>query len=136
VPLSVKQKLSKDSKLTSVAQLAVLASQAVSLSIHGILFIPSKHRMSFTCFTSAWVLPQHVHPINPHLQKRQQTEVHHQKIFWCVSLYGIPTSAAQLHNIRQSKTCVPLAKNLLSRVSYACFSRTSSLLCLLQRSIP
>jgi hypothetical protein len=50
--------------------------------------------------------------------------------FWCISFYGVPINAAQLHNVRQ--TSVSLAKNRSSRVlSHACFSRTSSLLCLL-----
>jgi hypothetical protein len=57
--------------------------------------------------------------------------------FWCVSLYGIPTNAAQLHKVRRTNTCVLLAKNPPSRVlSQACFSRASSLLCLLQRNVP
>ena len=39
-----------------------------------------------------------------------------QKVFclfvWWVSLYGVPTDAAQLHNVRWTNTCVSLAKNL------------------------
>jgi hypothetical protein len=33
------------------------------------------------------------------------------EVFWCVSLYGILTNAAQLHNVRQTNTCMLLAKN-------------------------
>ena len=43
--------------------------------------------------------------------------------FWCISLYGVLTNAAQLHNVRWTL----LAKNPSSRVlSRACLSRTSS----------
>ena len=53
--------------------------------------------------------------------------------FWCVSLYGDPTNAAQLHNVRRTNTRVSLAENPSPPVlSHACFSRTPSLLCLLQ----
>ena len=49
---------------------------------------------------------------------------------------GLPTNVAQLHNVRQS-ILVWLAKNPSSGVlSRARFSRTSSLLCLLQRNDP
>ena len=54
-----------------------------------------------------------------------------------VSLCGVLTNAAQLHNARQINTCVSPGKNPSSRVlSCACFSRTSSLQCLLQRKVP
>lgn len=61
----------------------------------------------------------------------------------CLSMYsqsarvqGIPINAAQLCNVRRTNTCVLLAKNPSSRVlSHACFSRTSSLLCLPQLNI-
>ena len=56
---------------------------------------------------------------------------------WWVSFYEVPTNGAQLHNVRWTNTCVLLAKSPSSRVlSHACFSRTSSLLCLLQLNIP
>ena len=44
-------KISEDERPTSIAQLAVPASQALSLSLCGVLFIPSKHHVSSTCFT-------------------------------------------------------------------------------------
>ena len=58
--------------------------------------------------------------------------------FGCVSLYGVPTNAAQLHNVRQTNICWSLAKTLSSHVvlSHVCFSRTSFLLCLLQQNFP
>jgi hypothetical protein len=55
------------------------------------------------------------------------------RFFWCVSLYGVETNGAQLYNGRRTNTCVLLAKNRSSR---ACFSRTSTLPCLLQWNIP
>jgi hypothetical protein len=59
------------------------------------------------------------------------------EIFWYVSLYGVTTNGAQLCNVRQTNTCALLAKNPSSRVlSWACFSRTSLLLCLLQLNTP
>ena len=59
------------------------------------------------------------------------------RIFCCISFYGIPTNWAQLCNIRQTNTCMSLVKNPSSHVfSHACFSRTSSLLCLLQLNVP
>jgi hypothetical protein len=52
------------------------------------------------------------------------------EVFWCVSVYGVLTSAAQVHNGRQTYTCVLLTKNLSSWVlSHACFSKTSPLSC-------
>jgi hypothetical protein len=48
-------------------------------------------------------------------------------------LCGVPTNAAQLHNVRWANTWVLLVKNPLPRVlSRAYFSRISYLLCLLQ----
>jgi hypothetical protein len=56
--------------------------------------------------------------------------------FWCISLYGVLTNGAQLCNVRQTNTCMPLAKNPSLVLSCACFSRTSFLLCLLQPDVP
>ena len=59
------------------------------------------------------------------------------EVFWCISLYGVLKISAQPQCVRQTNTCVLLAKNPSSCVlSHACFSRTSSLLCLLQPNIP
>jgi hypothetical protein len=57
--------------------------------------------------------------------------------FWCISLYGVPTNAAQLHNVRWTNTCTLLAKYLSSCfLSHACLSRTSSFLCMLCWKLP
>jgi len=49
----------KSARLTNAAQLAVPASQALSPSLHVVLFIPSKHLVSSMCLVSSWVLPEH-----------------------------------------------------------------------------
>jgi hypothetical protein len=65
-------------------------------------------------------------PTSPSLLKQQETAVHYQKIFGCISLYGVTINAAQLHNVRHIDTCMSLANNPLSHVlSCACFSRIS-----------
>ena len=101
-------KISKDTRPTSITQLAVPASLALSPSLRGVLFITSKHHVR-PC-----VLSQHG---------------------FCLS--KVLRNAAKLRNVRRTDTCPLLAKNPSSRVlSCACFSRTSSLLCLLQLNVP
>jgi hypothetical protein len=78
-------------------------------------------------------------PVGPSSRKGQELQHTTTSVLvcWCVSLYGVPTNAAQPHYERRTNTCALLAKNPSSRVlSRACFSRTSSLLRLLQRKIP
>ena len=121
---------SEDMRATNITQLAGPASQALSPSFRGVLFIPSQHRMFTTCLASASSSYQ---PESSEAATNYSTPP---EVFWCVSLYGVPTNAAQLRNVRQTNTCVSLAKNLSSHVlSCACFSRTSSLLHLLQQNI-
>ena len=58
---------------------------------------------------------------------------HGTKVFWCISLYGVQTNGAQLHNVRQTNTYVSFTKNPSSSVlSRTCLNRTSFHLCLLQ----
>ena len=62
---------------------------------------------------------------------------HTTRSFCCISPYGVPTNAVQLCYVRQTNTCVLLAKNPSSHVpSCACFSRTRFCLCLLQLKVP
>ena len=123
-------KISEDLRPTSIAQLAVPASQALSPSLCGVLFIPSKHHVSSTCLASACASN---HPESLEAAANCSTPP---EVFWCISLYG-RTNAAQLCSVRWTNTCVSLAKNLSSRVlSCAYFSRTSFHLCLLQLNIP
>ena len=115
----------------SIAQLAVPASQALSLSLHGVLFILSKHHVSSTCLASACASSQ---PESLGVATNCSTAP---EVFWCISVYGDLTNAAQLRSIRWNNMCMSLAKNPSSCVlSHACFSRTSFLLCLLQQNIP
>jgi hypothetical protein len=72
-------------------------------------------------------------PISLSPWKQQEAETYHQKLFDTISLSRVPTNAAHLHNVRWTNTFALLAKNVPSHVlSHACFSKTSSLLCLLQ----
>jgi hypothetical protein len=87
--------------------------------------------------TSAQVLPQPVHPTSPSPWKQQKTAAHHQKVFVAFLSMAPGTNGAQLCKVSQTNTCLLLATNSLSRVlSHACFSRTSSLLYLLQQNVP
>jgi hypothetical protein len=89
------------------------------------------------------VLPQHQHMHLSQLTSLCQSAwvfrsgkklQHITRSFWCVSLYGVPANAAQLCNVRRTKACMLLSKNPSSLgLSRACFSRISSLLCLLQQ---
>jgi hypothetical protein len=102
------------------------ANQALSPSLRGVLFIPSKHHVSSTCLTLACTSNQS--------KSTEETATHHQKFFGAF-LYGVPTNAAQLHTVRWTNTCVLLSQYPPSRVlPHARFSRASSLLCLLQLS--
>ena len=76
-------------------------------------------------------------PIAPSPRKWQEATSTPPEDFWCVSLYGVQTNTAQRHKVKWTNTCTSLAKNLLSHVfSCTCLSRTSCLLCLLQRNVP
>ena len=127
-------KISEDARPTSVTQLTVPASQALSPSFCGVQFIPSKHHVSSTCLASACASNQ-----PESLEVTTNCSIP-PEVFGgggSIFLYGVPTNTAQLHNVRWTNTCVSLAKNLSSCVlSHACFSRTSSLLCLLQQNFP
>ena len=92
--LSQEAKIREDLRPTSVAQPALYASQAPppSLSVGSCLHPPN-------ITSPPRVLPQHVHSI-------EATEVARNcstppEVFWCVSLYGVLTNAAQLHKAEQ-----------------------------------
>ena len=123
--------INKGARPTSFAQLAVPASQDLSPSLCGVLFIPFKHHVSSMCLASA-----HASNWPRSLEVTANCSIQPEG-FWCISLHGVPTNVAQLHNVRRINTCVSLAKNLSSCViSRACFSRISSLLCLLKQIVP
>jgi hypothetical protein len=83
-----------------------------------------------------WFLPQHLSCLSPcislswhHSESEEAGRNWNtpEEICWCISLYGTPTSAAQLHNVRQTNSCVFLVKNPSSCVlSHVCFSRILS----------
>ena len=120
-----------------MVQLAVLASQAQtpSMFIEPFLYPPN---ITGLASVHVSVSADIILLISLSLQKQQETAAHHSpEVFWCVSFGGVSTNAAQLCSVRQSNICVLSAKNPSSRVLLcACFSRTSSLLCLLQLNVP
>ena len=132
-------------KPRSIAKLASYASKSLSQSVETCLYSLQTSHVLY-----GWVLPQHTSCLttyiclNWHHSANQPKSVEvtrnystPQEVLWCISLYGVSTNAAQLHSVRQTNTCVSLAKNPSSHVlSRACFSRTSSLLCLLQWNVP
>jgi hypothetical protein len=92
-------KISKDMKTKKhCTARSISKPSSVSITVHRVLFIPS-----------SW----HILPISLSPQKRQEAAAHHHKFFRCVSLYGVPTNAAQLCSVRQTNTHVSLAKNLI-----------------------
>ena len=121
-------KISKDTRATSIMQPAVPASQALPLTPWSPIYVLHSTR-------PPRVLPQHIQPISLILWKQQNLQ-YTTGNFQCISLYRVLTKAAQLHNLRWTKTCVLLAKNLSSHVlSCACFNVTSFLLCQPQQNV-
>ena len=76
-------KISKDVIPTSVAQIAVPASQALSPSISGVLFIPSKHHVPSTRLASALASN---HPKSLEATRNCSTPP---EVFGCISLYDV-----------------------------------------------
>jgi hypothetical protein len=128
----------------SVHRLAVVAWSTGKhfTDISAAQFIPSKYHVSSTCFASASFLLQHVN-LSQLTSLCQSAKVRESgnystapKVFWCVSLYGVPTNAAQLCSVRGTNTGRLLTENSSSHVlSLTCFSKTPFLLCLLQLHI-
>ena len=97
-----------------------------------------------------WVLPQHMHlpqltslcPDHPESTEASRNCTPPEGFFWffgfflCISVYGVPTNGAHLHNVRLANTCVQLVKNPLCVFSCACFCRLSFRLFLLQLNVP
>jgi hypothetical protein len=93
-----------------------------SLSLCGVLFIPSKHHVSFKCLASAPIFNQ------PEFAEVARNSTTSPEVFLVHFSLWVLTNAAQLSNVRQTSTCMLLAKNPSSRVlSCSCFNRTSSL---------
>ena len=76
-------------------------------------------------------IPCQIKALGPISNTHQTSCILHPSLPQPAQVCGVPTKADQLCNVRQTNTCVLLAKNPSSRVpSHTCFSRTSSLLCL------
>ena len=118
------------------------ASKQAKLSLHHSLLDLFIFPPNIMCLP--WVLPQHVCLSQltslcqiAQVQRNSKKLQHNTEVFWCVCLYGALTNAAQLYNVRWTSMCALSVKNPSSRVlSHACFSRTSSFLCLLQPNVP
>jgi hypothetical protein len=110
-------KISENSRPTSIAQLSVPASQALSLSLCGILFIPSKLHWSSTCLASARVLPQQVCPIS-------------------LSPWSPNKCSSTTQYMVDQYMCLVKKDSSTHVLSHACFTRTSFLLCPLQLNVP
>jgi hypothetical protein len=131
--LSQLSKDSEDSRPTVLHSQLYKQAKLSSVTVHWVLFILPPN---ITC--APWVFLSQL----TSLCQTESSEVARNcstppEGFWSISLYGVPTNAAQLHNIRQTNTRVSLAKNPSSSVlSHACLSRTSFLPCLLQLNVP
>ena len=91
-------KISKDGRTTNVLQLAVPANQALSPSLHGVLFSPSKHHVFSVCLASACASSQ------PESLEAARSCSTPPEVFQCVSFYGIPTNAVQPRSVRWTNT--------------------------------
>jgi hypothetical protein len=125
---------------TSIVQQAKLSSPLCPPSVFVKSFIyclQTSHVLYWSCL-SMWVcLSRHLSTNQPKSVQVSRNCSISAEVFWHISLHGVLTNEAQLHNISQTNTCESLAKNPSSHfLSCVCFSRTSSLLCLLQRNIP
>jgi hypothetical protein len=110
----VQRRLEDQEGAVQLAVLTVLLTVLFILSPN-IMYPPWFLHHHVSCFSVyASVSADITLPISLNLGKQQEATAHHQKIFWCVSLYGVLTNGAQLHNVRQTNTCVSLAKNPLS----------------------
>ena len=86
---------------------------SASVTVHWVLFIPSKHHMSSMGLPSTHtsVSTDITLPISSSPQK-QQNSIYNTppKVFWYVSLYRVPTNITQLYSIRQTNTYILLTK--------------------------
>jgi hypothetical protein len=89
---------------------------------------------------SVYALPQHMSYLSWHDSANQpkfSEEARNCNSFLVHFSLWVQINGCQLPNVKWTNTCVSLAKNPSSCVlSRACFSRTSSFLCLLQLNVP
>ena len=96
VPLSEKQRSVK-TQAQHAWPISKLSS--ATISAHQVLFMLGKHHVSATGLASACVSADITLPISLSPRKQQETVAHHHKFFGAF-LYGAPTHAAQLRNVR------------------------------------
>ena len=96
-------------------------ASSTSNTSHRPIYTPSKHHMTSVGLALPYVLPEQVglYQLTSLCQSAQilGSGKKLQKVFWCVSLYGVLANGAQLPNIRRTNTCVSLAKTPHHHVS-------------------
>ena len=129
--------ITEDWRPRSLLCRASYASKPPSQSVESYLYsLQTSHVLHGSCLSTCICLSWHLSVSQPESEEAARNCSTPPEVFWCISLYGVLTNAAQLCNVRQTNTCMLLAKNPSSRVlSCACFSRTSFHLCLLQQNI-
>ena len=122
--------INKNRTPTSITQLAVPASQALFLSLHRLLFIPSKHQVSAKCLALACAS-------NQAKEATTNCSTPPEVFFFLVFLSMEPDKRSSTTQLRQIHPFTLLAMNPLPHVLlHVCFSRTSSVLYLLQQNVP
>ena len=141
--------INKNRTPTSITQLAVPASQALFLSLHGVLLIHSKHHVMSMCLSSSWLSPQHVSCLTSGLAsacasnqpKSSEGAANCSRLpevfLVCFSLWSPnKCSSTTQCKVNQDMHVSSARSPSLCVLSCACFSSTDSLLCLLQLNIP
>jgi hypothetical protein len=103
VTLSGKRRSANKQDPQTLQSKLYLASQALSLSLHGFLFIPSKYPMFSTYLASAHASNQ---PQSVEAARNCSTQP---EGFFDEFLYGVLTNRARLYSVRQTNTRVFLA---------------------------
>ena len=114
-------KISKDVRPTSTAQLVLQANlaQLPSMSTES-FYTLSKHHMSSTGLASAHLSQLTLSANQPGSEQAARNCSTPPEVSWCISLYGVLTNAAQLSNVRLTKTWVPFAKTPFIMGPFTC----------------
>jgi hypothetical protein len=100
-------KVSKDSKSVRVEQLPLPASQAQPplLSVESFLYsLQTSGLLHRACLSTCICLGWHHSAYQPKSLEATRTCSTPPGDFWCISLYGVLTNAAQLHNAKWTNT--------------------------------
>ena len=73
---------------------SIIKPSSDSIIVCQVLFSPSKHHVFSVCLASACASNQ------PESEEEARSCITPPQVFWCVSLYGVLTNAAQLRNVR------------------------------------